>query len=76
MILHLLAHPLPEARSYGRMILDEIKTVMPSFVSRVERPERGGEWVSYLENRAAAAQRWTRRLGLEESEHVPVPRSP
>ena len=26
LILHLLAHPLPEARRYGSMILDEIKT--------------------------------------------------
>jgi thymidylate synthase ThyX len=68
LILHLLAHPLPEARSYGRMILDEVKTVMPSFVARVERPERGGEWVSYLESRTATGQRWARRLGLEESD--------
>jgi thymidylate synthase ThyX len=64
LILHLLAHPLPEARSYGRMILEEIKAVMPSFVSRVERPERGGEWVGYLESRARAGERWARRLGL------------
>jgi len=28
LILHLLAHPLPEARSYGTMILDEIKAVI------------------------------------------------
>ncbi len=68
LVLHLLAHPLPEAQSYGRMILEEIKAVMPSFVSRVERPERGGEWVSHLQNRAAAGRRWARRLGLEASE--------
>ena len=42
LILHLLAHPLPEARSYGAMILEEIQAVMPSFVARVERPDRGG----------------------------------
>jgi thymidylate synthase ThyX len=48
LILHLLAHPLPEAREAGAGILDAVKAVMPSFVSRVERPERGGEWVSYL----------------------------
>jgi thymidylate synthase ThyX len=65
LILHLLAHPLPEARSYGAMILEEIKAVMPSFVARVERPERGGEWVSYFETRAAAGERWARRLGLD-----------
>jgi thymidylate synthase ThyX len=65
LILHLLAHPLPEARSYGRMILDEIKAVMPSFVTRVERPERGGEWIGYLEERARVGERWARRLGLD-----------
>ncbi len=66
LILHLLAHPLPEAQRYGRMILEEIKSVMPSFVARVERPERGGEWISYLESRAQAGERWAKRLSLEE----------
>ena len=65
LILHLLAHPLPEARSYGRMILDEVKAVMPSFVTRVERPERGGEWIGYLESRARAGERWAKRLRLD-----------
>jgi thymidylate synthase ThyX len=65
LILHLLAHPLPEARRYGEMILNEIKTVMPSFVARVERPERGGEWVRYLESRTAEGERWAGRLGLD-----------
>ena len=49
LILHLLAHPLPEARRCGRLILEAVQAVMPSFVSRVERPDRGGEWVAYLE---------------------------
>jgi thymidylate synthase ThyX len=66
LILHLLAHPLPEARSAGRMILDEVKAVMPSFVARVERPDRGGEWTRYLESRTLAGERWARRLGLRE----------
>jgi len=66
LILHLLAHPLPEARGYGAMILEEIKAVMPSFVARVERPDRGGEWVSYLESRARAGERWASRLGLSD----------
>jgi thymidylate synthase ThyX len=70
LILHLLAHPLAEARSYGAMILDEIKTVMPSFVTRIERPDRGGEWISYLESRARAGERWAKRLGLREEDSV------
>ena len=65
LILHLLAHPLPEARSYGGLILEAVKDVMPSFVARVERPDRGGEWVSYLESRMRAGERWGRRLGLD-----------
>jgi thymidylate synthase ThyX len=65
LILHLLAHPLPEARAYGRMILEAVQAVMPSFVARVERPDRGGEWVAYLEAREHAAERWVRRLGLD-----------
>src|SRR3954471_7356187 len=65
LILHLLGHPLPEARRYGDMILTAIKAVMPSFVSRVERPERGGEWVAYLERRRATAERWVAHLGLD-----------
>src|SRR5205814_3320720 len=54
LILHLLAHPLPEARRYGHMILAELNTVIPSFLARVERPDRGGEWIAYLERRQAA----------------------
>jgi thymidylate synthase ThyX len=68
LILHLLAHPLPEAREFGRMILTEVQAVMPSFVTRVERPDRGGEWVSYLEQRERAARRWASHMGLGHSE--------
>jgi hypothetical protein len=37
---------------------------MPSFVARVDRPDRGGEWMSYLSERRDAADTWARRLGL------------
>ena len=67
LILHLLAHPLPEARDYGAMILEELQKVMPSFVARVQRPDRGGEWIGYLQSRAEAGARWARRLGLSDA---------
>jgi thymidylate synthase ThyX len=67
LILHLLAHPLPEARRYGAGILDAVRAVMPSFVARVERPDRGGAWVEYLAERDAAAERWVARLGLDRA---------
>jgi thymidylate synthase ThyX len=65
LILRLMASPLPEAREYGGMILNELKQVMPSFVSRVERPDRGGEWVTYLERRREQTESWVARLGLD-----------
>ncbi len=64
LILHLLAHPLPEARAYGTMILRELQPVIGSFLTRVERPDRGGRWIDYLGERAAAGGRWADRLGL------------
>ena len=66
LILHLLAHPLPEAREYGTMLLRELQPVIGSFLTRVERPDRGGRWVQYLADRAAAGERWAQRLGLDE----------
>jgi thymidylate synthase ThyX len=65
LIMRLMASPLPEAREYGSMILAELKRVMPSFVSRVDRPDRGGEWISYLESRRSRAEEWVSRLGLD-----------
>ncbi|WP_157260739.1 FAD-dependent thymidylate synthase [Patulibacter minatonensis] len=65
LILHLLAHPLPEARRYGRWILEAVQAITPSFVTRVERPERGGRWIEFLQEREAAADRWAGRLGLD-----------
>jgi thymidylate synthase ThyX len=65
LIMRLMASPLPEAREYGTMILRELQQVMPSFVSRVGRPERGGEWISYFERRRASTEQWVSRLGLD-----------
>jgi thymidylate synthase ThyX len=66
MVLHLLAHPLPEARAYGEMILCELEAVMPSFLSRVRRPERGGRWVEQLAARSGRAVAAAERLGLRD----------
>jgi thymidylate synthase ThyX len=65
LIMRLMASPLPEAREYGGMILAELQRVMPSFVSRVDRPDRGGEWISYLEQRRERTEGWVARLGLD-----------
>ncbi len=61
LVLRMRAHPLPEARAYAELVLDELKKVIPSFLTRIDRPERGGAWVEYLAERreqtaAAVAQ--------------------
>jgi thymidylate synthase ThyX len=48
LLLRLATHPLPEARLYGDMMLTELRKVIPSFLVRVDRPDRGGAWSSYL----------------------------
>jgi thymidylate synthase ThyX len=73
LLLRMMASPLPEARAFATMILEELKKVMPSFVARVERPDRGGEWISYLERRRDAAERWVGRLGLDRGEGADAP---
>lgn len=57
LLLRMRAHPLAEVRSYSDLILDEAKKVVPSFVRRVELPDRGGRWSTYLKNIAEAMGR-------------------
>ncbi len=49
LVLRMRSHALPEARDYAELVLDELRKVVPSFLSRIDRPERGGAWVKYLE---------------------------
>ncbi len=49
LLLRLRAHPLPEARDYGELMLHELRKVIPSFLRRVDVAERGGRWSTYLE---------------------------
>src|SRR5205814_9435924 len=67
LVLHLLAHPLGEARAYGEMLLEELQLLMPSFVARVPRPDRGGRWIEYLRERGEASASVAARLGLGDA---------
>jgi thymidylate synthase ThyX len=68
LVLHLLAHPLAEARTYGAMLLEELQKIIPSFVVRVPREDRGGRWVDYLRERRESADAVAARLGLVGAE--------
>ncbi|MFI5122783.1 MAG: FAD-dependent thymidylate synthase, partial [Vicinamibacteria bacterium] len=73
MLLRLAASPLPEARAFGEMLLAELQHVIPSFVARVDRPERGGDWVAHLRQRREASERAVARLGLDRRSGDAVP---
>jgi thymidylate synthase ThyX len=48
LLLRMRSHPLTEVRAYGDLMLEELRKVIPSFVKRVDIPERGGVWSRYL----------------------------
>src|SRR5262249_2844117 len=48
LLLRMLAHPLEEARSCAGRMLDELRQVIPAFLSRIDQPSRGGRWIEYL----------------------------
>jgi thymidylate synthase ThyX len=62
LLLRMRAHPLPEARCYADMMLGELRKVIPSFLQRVDRAERGGEWSAYLASTRAATAQLVERL--------------
>jgi thymidylate synthase ThyX len=65
LLLRLAASPLPEARHFGELLHAELKRVIPSFVARVDRPDRGGDWVEHLRERREATEQAVARLGLD-----------
>lgn len=48
LLFKMMASDLPEAHSYAEMIKAELMKVIPSFLTRVDRQDRGGVWVKYL----------------------------
>ncbi|MBO0732153.1 MAG: FAD-dependent thymidylate synthase [Acidimicrobiaceae bacterium] len=51
LLLRMRAHPLPEARAYGDLMLAELRKVIPSWVKRVDVADRGDAWAAYLRDK-------------------------
>ncbi len=47
LIYHLLADDLQESRNIGQKLLQQAKKVIPVFLERAEKPDRGGAFVAY-----------------------------
>src|SRR3954454_13317839 len=73
MIMRLLASPLPEARAYGQMIHAELAKVIPSFVARIDNPDRGGAWIRFMAERREETAAVAARLGLDRREPASAP---
>lgn len=48
LILRMRAHPLAEVRDCAVAMLAELREVIPAFLTRVDRADRGGAWSDYL----------------------------
>lgn len=50
LIMHLLSDELQEARTTGQKMLDECRKVIPTFLERADKPDRGGAMIAYRAN--------------------------
>jgi thymidylate synthase ThyX len=63
LVMRLRAHPLPEANQLAELLVAELQQVIPSLLGRLDRPERGQAWVSYLASTRQATEELAARLG-------------
>ncbi|MDE0122440.1 MAG: FAD-dependent thymidylate synthase [bacterium] len=63
-LIRMQAHPLREVRDYGAMMLTELRKVIPSFLTRVDLPERGVLWSSYLSETGSRLEEMAEDLGV------------
>ena len=48
LLLRMFAHPLEEVQAHARLMLAELRQVIPAFLARIDQPDRGGRWIEYL----------------------------
>ncbi len=62
LLLRMRSHPLPEARHYADLMLNELRKVVPSFLKRVDLDDRGIVWSRYFETTRRQMEDVTERL--------------
>ena len=73
LLLRMRAHPLPEVRRYAQMMLEELRLVIPSFLKRVDREDRGVAWSNYMAERRERTEAMAAHLlGGAEPESRPL----
>ena len=56
LIMHLLSDPLKEAQKVGKQLLEEARKVLPTFLERADKPDRGGAFIAYKANTAKGVE--------------------
>ena len=57
LIMHLQSDELPEAQAVGQSLLEQGRKVMPMFLERADKPERGGAMIAYRANTAEGVKK-------------------
>ena len=74
LLLRMRAHPLAETREIADLMLRELRRVIPAFLQRVDRPDRGVRWSGYIETcereARALARTMTATLAPDSREEV------
>jgi thymidylate synthase ThyX len=70
LLMRMAVHPLAEAREYGRMMLAELRKVIPEFLKRVDVDDRGVAWSRYWEQTRARTEELAAKMldGIEAEE--------
>ena len=67
LLLRMRVHPLPEVREYAELMRRELMKVIPSFLRRLDLPERGGAWSAYLRETSDATRELVSSLAVDVS---------
>ncbi|MCC7007214.1 MAG: FAD-dependent thymidylate synthase [Acidobacteria bacterium] len=73
LLLRMRANPLAEVQACAGAMLDELRKVIPAFLTRVDQPERGGVWARYL---AETRERTAAIAAALEQQGGPADRTP
>ncbi len=75
LLMRLLGSPLPEARYFGELALEELRKVIPAFLKRVDMADRGTAWIQYLSALRERASEAAARFGLADAQVSEEPAS-
>ncbi len=74
LIMHLLSDELVEARSIGQQLLEQARKIIPTFLERADKPDRGGAIIAYRAQTAKAVREVAKEMlpAVHSSDHEAV----